>query len=583
MGEEEASRLPASGQQPRWDSDTEISVLGAMLNDDDARAEALERLDERDFYREGHRRIFAAFRRLDRRGKPGEVVTLADELRSAGELEAAGGMSYLAQLIDAVPSSANLSVHADRLRELRSLREVQRVGERALQRVYEAGPGRGPEVVAETLDQLREIHGRTAPADGGDLRTAAAILEDPDARTRPATVADLLAWRSLVSMLAGREKAGKSTLLRWAAARVSTGRRLWGKEPAPEGPSEVLYWGQERPVDVAADLERMGADPEAVHVRDVRRLDGDRFATLRRDLERVHPALAVVDTLSTFVDRMDLDPGSSSDWEPVMNRFGALAQECEAAVVLNHHARKADGEYRDSTAIGAGVDVILELRRAPSEGERVRRVKAKPRSAVPARDFAYVLTGSEREPRLELLDGSLSLEERVQRFVARHQPCSQIDVREGVRGRDDAIREALEELSRDDGPLDLDDSGTPYSYRVTASPRGTGPEQGRNRPGTAGTDSGGRSCSRNPRAPVGGGGPEQPAGSVDEEPPPGEARGGNSREGEDRAGKTCPTCPLRLAWEDEEDGEPRRVGVTSECCGRCRRHAREVGELWVTA
>lgn len=45
--------------------------------------------------------------------------------------------------------------------------------------------------------------------------------------------------------------------------------------------------------------------------------------------------------------------------------------------------------------------------------------------------------------------------------------------------------------------------------------------------------------------------------------------------------KRCPTCPLRLAWEDEEDGEPRRVGATSECCGRCHRHAREVGELWV--
>lgn len=583
MADESSPRRGAGAQRP-WDRATEISVLGAMLIDDDARAEALERLEPDDFYREGHARIFRAFARLDGRGKPGDVATLADELEASGDLDAAGGVQYLAELVDAVPTAANLPAHADRLRELRLLREVQRAGEHALQRVFDGGPGQGPEIVAETLNQLREIQSRAAVgADGAGLRTAAEILDDPNARTRPATVADLLAWRSLVSMLAGREKAGKSTLLRWAAARASAGLRLWGEEAAPEGPSEVLYWGQERPVDVAAGLRRLGADLESVHVRDVRRLAGDRFAALRRDLERVRPALAVVDTLSTFVDRMDLDPGSSSDWEPVMNRFGALAQECEAAVVLNHHARKADGEFRDSTAIGAGVDAILELRRAPSEGESVRCVKAKPRSAVPARDFAYALVDDPGGPRLELLDGSLSLEERVQRFVARHQPCSQSDVREGVRGRDEAIREALEELSRDDGPLDLDDSGTPYSYRVAASPRGTGPEQARNRPGTAGTDSGGRSCSRNPRAPVGGGGPEQPAGSVDEEPPAGEAQGGNGREAEGRAGKTCPTCSLRLAWEREEDGQPRRVGVTSECCGRCRRHAREVGELWVTA
>lgn len=470
------TQAPPVGDKDPWSEEHEISVLGAMLIDEEARAEALERLEPADFYQESNARIFDAFRRLNGRGKAADITQLTDELKSAGDLKSVGGMPYVAQLVDAVATGENVDQHAERLRELRALRELRNVASDALVTAGSVPPGEAADLLTSFSERLRDVQTRAGADNDVGLRTAREILEDPDARNRPAPVADRLAWEELVTMLAGREKAGKSTLLRFAVARVTTGRHVWTGEPTAAGPREVVYWAEERDEDVARDLQRMGADIDRVHVRDMRLILGDRFAALRRDLDRTEPALLVVDTLASFTDNMDLESGDPGDWSPVMNRFGALAQELTLAVLLNHHARKIDGEYRGSTAIGAGVDAILEFRRDPQEGERVRKVTAKARAAAEARDFSYELVDTDGSPRLELLDGSLSLEERIQRFVRRHEGCGQRQVIDGVRGRGADVRETLKELCEDGGPLVEDDTTTPYEYHTRQNPRGNGPE-----------------------------------------------------------------------------------------------------------
>lgn len=457
-----------------WSEEAEVCVLGAMLIDEEARAEALDRLEPEDFWKSANRTIFRAFGRLNGRGREADVTLLHEELRAADELEAAGGMPYLAQLVDAVPNGRRISDHAERLRELRNVREVRSAANEVLQSTESMAPGEAPEALAGLEERLREARERTPGRDRGGLRTATEILEDPDAGSRPATVADRLAWEELVSLLAGREKAGKSTLLRFSAARLTQGRHVWNGEPTAAGPRTVLYWAEERVEDVAADLKRIGADTDLVSIRDMRFVTGDRFSRLRRDVEEVDPGLLIVDTLQTFTDPMDLDSGSASDWSPVMSRFGALAQEYVLAVLLNHHATKHDGSYRDSTAIGAGVDAILELRRDPQEGDNVRTVTAKARASADARDFKYEFVDAGDRPHLELLDTSLSLDERVHRFVRRHQGCGQRDVIEGVRGGRDEIRSALNRLCEDGGPLVVDDRSMPYEYRTRQNPRGNG-------------------------------------------------------------------------------------------------------------
>lgn len=510
------SSPPPAGESEPWSEETEISVLGGMLIDEEARAEALERLEAEDFHRESNARIFDAFRRLNGRGREADVTTLADELRSADEMEAVGGMPYLARLVEAVPTGANVQQHAARLRELRALRELEDVATDALEIAGRAGPGEAGDVLSALTERVRDIEDRAVGPGERRVRTAREILDDPDARRTPVTVAEKLAWEGHVTMLAGREKSGKSTLLRWTVARRTAGGRVWGG-PAVEGPVTVLYYGQESPVDVAADLERMGADLDRVHVADMRQFR-NRMICLERDVEDLEPDLVVVDTLSTLTALLELDPGNASDWEPQIERLGALADRTGAAVAVSHHARKADGEYRDSTAIGAGVDCILEMRRDPHEGRNVRAVTAKPRSAVDATDFSFELVEDGSGPRLELLDGSLSLEERVQRFVRRHEGCGQREVIEGVRGKGADVRDALKSLCEDGGPLVEDASTTPYEYRTRQDPRGNGPETVGKRSGNGDTGNGGRSVSPSGERPEGSPREETQAEPVGEEP-----------------------------------------------------------------
>ena len=74
-----------------WSNEAEQAVLGAMLLDQDAALRAVELLDDALFYREGHRRLFRAMRRLVERRVVIDHITLRDELERKGELEAAGG------------------------------------------------------------------------------------------------------------------------------------------------------------------------------------------------------------------------------------------------------------------------------------------------------------------------------------------------------------------------------------------------------------------------------------------------------------------------------------------------------------
>jgi replicative DNA helicase len=96
------STFASSDRQPPYAPEAEISVLGGMLIDGDAVAKALEFVDDTMFYREANRRVFRAMTRLFQRGQVIDPVTLGEDLSKTDELEGIGGMSYIAELLDAV-------------------------------------------------------------------------------------------------------------------------------------------------------------------------------------------------------------------------------------------------------------------------------------------------------------------------------------------------------------------------------------------------------------------------------------------------------------------------------------------------
>ncbi len=112
------------GRAAPWSAEAEQAVLGAMLLDQDAALRASELLDDSMFYREAHRRLFRAMAALTERRTVIDHITLRDELMRRGELDAAGGLEYLGELVDAVPTAANLEFHARIVKDKAILRRL---------------------------------------------------------------------------------------------------------------------------------------------------------------------------------------------------------------------------------------------------------------------------------------------------------------------------------------------------------------------------------------------------------------------------------------------------------------------------
>ena len=106
------------------DIDAEQAVLGSMLTDKDAVAEAIETLKEEDFYRDDNKAIFEAVLNLYSKSEPVDIITLKDELESMGKFEQVGGFEYLANLPDKVPTTANVQKYIKIVEEKSLLRNL---------------------------------------------------------------------------------------------------------------------------------------------------------------------------------------------------------------------------------------------------------------------------------------------------------------------------------------------------------------------------------------------------------------------------------------------------------------------------
>ncbi len=109
---------------PPQSVEAEQSVLGAIMLDREALYAVLEILKVDDFYREAHRMIYRAILDLNERGEAVDLLTVTEELRRRGELEAAGGVAYLTSLTGDVPSVANAGYYARLVAEKAVLRSL---------------------------------------------------------------------------------------------------------------------------------------------------------------------------------------------------------------------------------------------------------------------------------------------------------------------------------------------------------------------------------------------------------------------------------------------------------------------------
>ena len=112
------------GKVPPHDIEAEQAILGCMLTDKDAVISAIEVLKEDDFYREDNKAIYSAILSLYSRSEPIDIITVKAELVEAGNFERIGGLEYLAELPDRVPTTANVEKYIKIVSEKATLRSL---------------------------------------------------------------------------------------------------------------------------------------------------------------------------------------------------------------------------------------------------------------------------------------------------------------------------------------------------------------------------------------------------------------------------------------------------------------------------
>ncbi|HEX7080221.1 MAG TPA: replicative DNA helicase, partial [Gammaproteobacteria bacterium] len=238
LGRRAAERL----RLPPHSVEAERSLLGGLMLDQRAWDQIADAVDAADFYRADHRLIFEAIRALVERDQPPDAITVSEILERQGELEAAGGVDYLAQLVEETPSAANIRAYAQIVRERAMLRELIQIGgdiaasahddegrsvaelvDLAEQRVFEIadrGQRRGSGFVAlkhilpKTIDRLDVLSHSE-----GDITGISTGFTDMDRMTAGLQRGELI-------IIAGRPSMGKTTFAMNIAENAAIGANV---------------------------------------------------------------------------------------------------------------------------------------------------------------------------------------------------------------------------------------------------------------------------------------------------------------------------------------------------------------------
>lgn len=102
---------------PPHDIEAERSVLGSLLIDSDSIVKIVEFLFPKHFYRDSHKKIYEAIKNLYEKREPADLITVPDELKRLDSLDRIGGVAYLTELVNSVPTAANIAHYAKIIRD----------------------------------------------------------------------------------------------------------------------------------------------------------------------------------------------------------------------------------------------------------------------------------------------------------------------------------------------------------------------------------------------------------------------------------------------------------------------------------
>jgi replicative DNA helicase len=150
--QEPPSSRHAASRVPPHDLQAEESLLGAMMLSAGAIADAAGVVTASDFYKPAHGHVYDAVHTLYAAGQPADSVTVADELRRAGLLDAIGGHAVLAQIMSSTPATTNAARYARIVEEYALLRRLIGVAGEIAELGYSV-----PEDVSKALDRAESL------------------------------------------------------------------------------------------------------------------------------------------------------------------------------------------------------------------------------------------------------------------------------------------------------------------------------------------------------------------------------------------------------------------------------------------
>ena len=163
-------RYPGTGEIARikmqpHSAEAEQSVLGGLLLSADGWDAVAELVSDGDFYRLGHRLIFRQIAQLAEAAEPVDVITVADKLQARDELDAAGGLTYLAELAQNTPSASNIRAYAKVVRERACLRKLIEAAQEIAESGFNPDGRKSDELIDEAERRIMQI-GEDGPKDG---------------------------------------------------------------------------------------------------------------------------------------------------------------------------------------------------------------------------------------------------------------------------------------------------------------------------------------------------------------------------------------------------------------------------------
>jgi hypothetical protein len=337
--------------------DAERSVLGAILLDNHALNTAVEKLKPGDFSLPEHRRIFQQMIALGEAQQAIDLVTLTEQLRREGQLEAASGPAYLAQLVDGVPRVTNVEHYARIVKEKALLRNLAHTAHAIEQQALEA-KGDADAIFDKAESDISRLSGecrssaRVRSAHPWDAESVAEFFSDDGAAVAP--LYEPLLYRETVAEMFSPRGIGKSVFALHVAIELA--RR--GKR--------VLYLDRDNPRRVIRErLRAWGADEELATLKVISR---ERCPPLTRaELWAQFPYDAYDVVILDSLDSMTEGVGEQDSGKPsraIAPILDITRREGGPAVLVLGNCVKTGKHSRSSGVVEDRADIVFEVRDA---------------------------------------------------------------------------------------------------------------------------------------------------------------------------------------------------------------------------